>query len=210
MILHGYYRSSASYRVRIALNLKGLPVSHVSHHLRKGEQRAADYLPLNPQGLVPTLVADDGRALTQSLAIVEWLDETYPQPPLLPADPWERARVRAFAQAIACDIHPLQNLRILTKVKAMTGSDDDSQAWARFVNEDGLAACEAMLANEPGPFCFGARPTLADICLVPQLVNARRFNADVARFPRLLAIEVAANALPAFADAAPAKQPDAE
>jgi maleylpyruvate isomerase len=160
--------------------------------------------------LVPTLVTDDGRALTQSLAVVEWLDETHPQPPLLPTDPWQRARVRAFAQAIACDIHPLQNLKVLAKIKALTGSEEQSQAWARFVNEDGLAACEAMLAKEPGPFCFGARPTLADICLVPQLANARRFKSDVAQFPRLLAAEAAANALPAFADAAPAKQADAE
>ena len=210
MILHGNFRSSASYRVRIALNLKGLTATHVSHHLRKGEQRAADYLPLNPQGLVPTLVADDGRVLTQSLAIIEWLDEAYPKPPLLPTDAWQRARVRAFAQAIACDIHPIQNLKILKKIKDLTKSEDESNAWARAVNEDGLAACELMLSSEQGPFCFGTTPTLADLCLVPQLANARRFKADVSKFPHLLDIEAIANALPAFADAAPAKQADAE
>ncbi len=210
MILHGYFRSSASYRVRIALNLKSLTAEQVSHHLRKGEQRAADYLAVNPQGLVPSLVTDDGRVLTQSLAIIEWLDETHPQPPLLPTDPWLRARVRAFALAIACDVHPLQNISVLGKVRALGHSEDEVQAWARSVNEAGLAACEQMLAGETGPLCFGAQPTLADVCLIPQLANARRFNADVSKFTRLLAAEATANAMPAFADAAPGRQPDAE
>ena len=210
MILHGYFRSSAAYRVRIALNLKGLPARHVTHHLRKGEQRAADYLALNPQGLVPALVADDGQILTQSLAIIEWLDETHPRPALLPAQPWPRARVRAFAQAIACDTHPLQNLKVLERLRALRASADEVQAWARWANEDGLAACETTIAAEPGPFCFGVQPTLADICLVPQLANARRFKVDVAKFPRLLAAELAAVALPAFRDAAPERQADAE
>ncbi len=209
MRLHGYFRSSAAYRVRIALGLKGLSAEHLFRHLRKGEQRAPDYLKLNPQGLVPTLETDDGRALTQSLAIVEWLDETHPQPPLLPQDAFQRARVRAFAYAIACEIHPVQNLKVLNRVRAL-GGEEATQAWAKEINADGLAACEQMIADEPGPFCFGAAPTLADICLVPQLGNARRFGVDVSAFPRLLQAEAAAKVLPAFADAAPEKQPDAE
>lgn len=209
MRLHGYFRSSAAYRVRIALNLKGVKAEHVFRHLRKGEQRAPDYLAMNPQGLVPTLELDNGALLTQSLAIVEWLDETHPSPPLMPADPLQRARVRAFALAIACDIHPVQNLRVLAAVREL-GGEQAGQDWAKRINEEGLAACEKMIANEPGPFCFGAQPTLADICLVPQLGNARRFNVDVSAFPRLLQAEAACRALPAFADAAPDKQPDAE
>ena len=209
MRLHGYFRSGAAYRVRIALNLKGMSVEHAFRHLRKGEQRAPDYLALNPQGLVPTLELDDGTRLTQSLAIIEWLDETHPAPPLLPTDPLQRARVRAFAFAIACDIHPVQNLRVIAAVRAI-GGEDTAQAWAKRVNAEGLAACEKLIADEPGPFCFGDKPTLADICLVPQLGNARRFGVDVAAYPRLLQAEAACKALPAFADAAPEKQGDAE
>ena len=209
MRLHGYFRSGAAYRVRIALNLKGMSVEHAFRHLRKGEQRAPDYLALNPQGLVPTLELDDGTKLTQSLAIIEWLDETHPAPPLLPADPLQRARVRAFAFAIACDIHPVQNLRVIAAVRAI-GGEEAAQAWAKRVNAEGLAACEKLIADEPGPFCFGDKPTLADICLVPQLGNARRFGVDVAAYPRLLQAEAACKTLPAFADAAPEKQGDAE
>lgn len=209
MRLHGYFRSGAAYRVRIALNLKGMSVEHAFRHLRKGEQRAPDYLALNPQGLVPTLELDDGTRLTQSLAIIEWLDETHPAPPLLPTDPLQRARVRAFAFAIACDIHPVQNLRVIAAVRAI-GGEEAAQAWAKRVNAEGLAACEKLIADEPGPFCFGDKPTLADICLVPQLGNARRFGVDVAAYPRLLQAEAACKTLPAFADAAPEKQGDAE
>ena len=209
MRLHGYFRSSAAYRVRIALNLKGLKVEHLAHHLRKGEQRAPAYLALNPQGLLPTLETDAG-VLTQSLAIVEWLDETHPAPALLPKDAFQRARVRAFAYAIACDIHPVQNLKVLARLRSLGVAEEGVTGWAAWINAEGLAACETMLANEPGPFCFGAAPTLADICLVPQLANARRFGVDVAAFPRLLAAEAACKALPAFADAAPEKQADAE
>src|SRR4051794_19756513 len=208
--LHGYFRSGAAYRVRIALNLKGLSAEHVPHHLRKGEQRDPAYLKLNPQGLVPTLELDDGAVLTQSLAILEWIEETRREPPLLPGDPLARARVRAFALAIASDTHPVQNLKVLNRVRALGIDDAAVTAWAAEVNAEGLAACEALIRDEPGPFCFGAKPTLADVCLVPQLVNARRFGADVSRFPRLLEAERAANALPAFADAAPERQPDAE
>lgn len=209
-ILHGYFRSAASWRVRIALNLKGLAVEHAFHHLRRGEQRAPEYLALNPQGLLPALELDDGTVLTQSLAIIEWLDESCPAPPLLPADPVRRARVRALALVLAADTHPLQNLGVLSRLRAMGRPEEEVQAWAADANAAGLAACEALLADEPGPFCFGTAPGLADICLVPQLGNARRFGADVSRFPRLLAAEAACMALPAFADAVPARQPDAE
>lgn len=210
MKLHGYFRSSAAFRVRIALNLKGIGVEHRSHHLRKGEQRAADYLALNSQGLVPTLEFDSGGALTQSLAIIEWLDETYPQPPLLPSDPLARARVRAFALAISCDIHPVQNLKVLNRLRDLGVEEAAIAEWAAWVNKEGLEACEMMLTDRQGPFCFGAAPSLADVCLVPQLGNARRFKVDVDRFPRLLLAERAAMALPAFADAVPDRQHDKE
>ncbi len=210
MKLHGYFRSSASYRVRIALNLKGLTAEHLAHHLRKGEQRAPTYLAINPQGLVPTLQGDHGAVLTQSLAIIEWLDETHPAPPLLPADPLRRARIRAFAQVLACDTHPVQNLKILARLRELGLPEQQVTEWAAWANREGLSACEKLIANEPGPFCFGAAPTIADLCLVPQLANARRFGVDLAAYPRLLAAEAAAKNLKAFADAAPERQADAE
>lgn len=210
MKLHGYFRSSASYRVRIALNLKGLSAEHLTRHLRKGEQREPAYLAINPQGLVPTLQDDRGTVLTQSLAIIEWLDETHPTPPLLPKDPLRRALVRAFAQVIACDTHPVQNLKVLTRLRELGVSDEQVTGWAAWANREGLAACEKLIAGEPGPFCFGATPTIADLCLVPQLANARRFGVDLAGFPRLLRAEDTAKDLKAFADAAPERQPDAE
>ena len=210
MKLHGYFRSSAAYRVRIALNLKGLRTEHLSHHLRKGEQCAPAYLAINPQGLVPTLEDDTGTVITQSLAIIEWLEETHPTPPLLPKDPLRRAKVRAFAMAIACDTHPVQNLKVLTRLRELGLPEDKVTAWAGWANSEGLAACEKLIATEPGPFCFGAAPTMADLCLVPQLANARRFGVDVSAYQRLLQAEAAAKAMPAFADAAPDKQPDAE
>ncbi|MCA1455580.1 maleylacetoacetate isomerase [Bradyrhizobium sp. BRP22] len=210
MKLHGYFRSSASYRVRIALNLKGLTVEHLPHHLRKGEQCAPAYLAINPQGLVPTLESDAGAILTQSLAIIEWLDETHPEPPLLPEDSLQRAKVRAFAQAIACDTHPVQNLKVLARLRQLGLPEDKVAEWAAWANREGLSACEILAAGEAGPFCFGAAPTLADLCLVPQLANARRFGVDVSAFPRLLKAEAAARELKAFADAAPDKQADAE
>ena len=209
MKLHGYFRSSASYRVRIALNLKGLSADHLSHHLRKGEQRDPVYLAINPQGLVPTL-QDQDAVITQSLAIIEWLEETHPQPPLLPKDPLRRAHIRAFAQVLACDTHPVQNLKVLARLRQLGLLEEKVTEWAAWANREGLSACEALIANEPGPFCFGEAPTIADLCLVPQLANARRFGVDVAAFPRLLEAETAAKNLAAFADAAPERQPDAE
>jgi len=205
MKLHGYFRSSAAYRVRIALNLKGLGAEHLPHHLRKGEQCAPAYLAINPQGLVPALENDSGAVLTQSVAIIEWLEETHPNPPLL-----QRAKVRAFALAIACDTHPVQNLKVLARLRELGLAEDKVQDWAAWVNREGLSACETLIQDEPGPFCFGAAPTLADLCLVPQLANARRFGVDVSAYPRLLKAEAAAKALPAFVNAAPEKQPDAE
>jgi len=209
MKLHGYFRSSASYRVRIALNLKGLGAEHLPHHLRKGEQRDPSYLAINPQGLVPTL-QDGGTVITQSLAIIEWLEETHPAPPLLPKDPLRRALVRAFAQVLACDTHPVQNLKVLARLRELGLPEEQVTGWAAWANREGLSACEALIAGEPGPFCFGDAPTIADLCLVPQLANARRFGVDVAAFPRLLKAELAARNLKAFADAAPERQPDAE
>jgi maleylpyruvate isomerase len=210
MKLHGYFRSSASYRVRIALNLKGLGAQHLTHHLRKGEQRDPAYLAINPQGLVPTLQDDGGIILTQSLAIIEWLDEIHPTPPLLPKEALRRAQVRAFAQVIACDTHPVQNLKVLSRLRELGVSEEQVTGWAAWANREGLSACERLIASEAGPFCFGEAPTIADLCLVPQLANARRFGVDVAVYPRLLKAEAAAKDLKAFADAAPERQPDAE
>ena len=210
MKLHGYFRSAAAYRVRIALNLKGLRPEHLPHHLRKGEQCAPAYLAINPQGLVPALENDAGAVLTQSLAIVEWLDETHPEPPLLPRDPLRRAKVRAFAMALACDTHPVQNLKVLNRLRQLGVPEEKVTEWAAWANREGLGACENLIASEPGPFCFGATPELADLSLVPQLGNARRFGVDVSAYPRLLKAEAAAREIKAFADAAPDQQPDAE
>ena len=210
MNLHGYFRSSASYRVRIALNLKGLSADHLPHHLRKGEQRDPAYLAINPQGLVPTLQDDRGAIITQSLAIIEWLEETHPEPPLLPKDPLRRAKIRAFALVLACDTHPVQNLKVLARLRELGLPEEAVTGWAAWANREGLSACETLIQIEPGPFCFGEAPTMADLCLVPQLANARRFGVDLDAFPRLLKAEVAAKNNKAFADAAPERQADAE
>lgn len=210
MRLHGFFRSGASYRLRIALGMKGIPYEQKSYLLRRGDQRQPDYLKMNPQGLVPTLELDDGALLTQSIAILEWLEETHPEPAMLPKDPLERARVRAFALAIACDVHPVQNLGVLKAVKALGHEEAEVNEWAKRVNGEGLDACEKMIADVKGPFCFGDKPTMADICLIPQLVNARRFGCDVSKWKRLLEAEAACNALPYFQAALPERQPDAE
>lgn len=209
MILHGYFRSTASWRVRIALGLKGLAAEQVSHHLRRGEQRAPDYLALNPQGLTPAFVTDDGAVLTQSLAICEYLDEIRPEPALLPTDPVDRAHVRAVAQAIACDIHPVQNLKILQRLRDLGLAEEAVTAWAVQTIEEGLDAVETLLAGRNARFAFGDAPGLADLCIVPQLGNARRFGV-VLRWPRLNAVEAACLELDAFKTAAPGAQPDTE
>ena len=213
MKLYDYFRSSAAYRVRIALNLKGLAPERAFVPLRRGAQRTENYLAVNPLGLVPSLVTDGGEVLTQSLAIIEWLDETHPQPPLLPPDAAGRARVRALALAIACDIHPINNLRVLNYLTGTLGATEaQKNGWYRYWCDVGLEALETQLAREKatGAFCHGGSPTIADICLVPQLANARRVELDLSLYPTLLRIEAACNALAAFAAAAPAKQPDAE
>jgi maleylpyruvate isomerase len=214
MKLYTFFRSSASYRVRIALNLKGVDYEQVPIHLRRGggEQFAASYRAINPQALVPSL-EDDGRLLTQSLAIIEYLEDRFPKPPLLPADPAERAQVRGMALVVACEIHPIQNLRVLVYLKNnLQQSEEDLNRWARHWIDLGLSALEQMTSSisETSHFCFGDTPTMADICLIPQLANARRFGCDLSAYPTLLQIEKACTALPAFANAAPEKQPDAE
>jgi maleylacetoacetate isomerase len=210
--LYGYFRSSAAYRVRIALALKGLAYEYLAVHLRKGEQDAAEYRELNPNALVPTLVDDRG-TFTQSLAIIEYLDERHPEPPLLPHTPEARSRVRAIALAIACDIHPLDNLRVLRYLMRTLGASEETKdAWYRHWVDVGLGALEAQLARDPatGEFCHGGTPTLADCCLVPQLANARRAGIPLEAYPTLTRIEANCNVLPAFAAAAPERQPDAE
>lgn len=209
MILHSYFRSSAAWRVRIVLALKGVEAEVRFQHLRKGEHRSAAYLAVNPQGLLPSLILDDGTVLTQSLAICEYLDERFAEPPLLPGDPVARARVRAFAQVIACDIHPVQNLKVLKALEALGHGQEARDAWAREVIAGGFDALEVLASAQPGPFAFGERPTLADVLLVPQFANARRFGVDL-HWPRLEAIEAACLALPAFAETRPERQPDAE
>jgi maleylpyruvate isomerase len=214
MKLYGYFRSSAAYRVRIALNLKNIEYESISVHLMKdgGQQNAEPYRSMNPTGLVPTLV-DGDLTLGQSMAILEYLEETRPEPALLPPDAKGRARVRALAQTIACDIHPLNNLRVLKYLKHDLGLDEDTKnAWYRHWIDTGLRGLEAMLANSPqtGRFCHGDQPGLADVCLVPQLFNARRFNCDESAFPTIVRIDAACAELEAFQEAAPARQPDAE
>jgi maleylacetoacetate isomerase len=212
MILHGYFRSSASFRVRIALNLKGLAYDQAPHHLRRGEQRAAGYLALNPQGMVPAL-AVDGAVLTQSLAMIEYLDEVHPEPALLPTRAIDRAYVRSLAQIIACDIHPIDNLRVLKYLRDPLGHDEPTvQAWYNHWIATGFDALETILASDPrtGRFCFGDTPGMADICLVPQVTNAGNFRLDLAPYPTITRIFDACMALDAFAAAHPARQPDAE
>jgi maleylpyruvate isomerase len=208
--LYGYWRSSAAYRVRIALHVKGLPFEYVPVHLVKdgGEQFRDDYLALNPQARVPTLV-DGGVTLGQSLAILEYLEEKYPAPPLLPGDAVQRARARQIALAVACDIHPLNNLRVLRYLETRLGASQQARDdWYRHWIRDGLTAIEKMVAPG-GPYALGAQVTLADVCLVPQLYNARRFATPLDDCPRLLAIESACLALPPFDKARPENQPDA-
>src|SRR5271170_137056 len=212
MKLHGYFRSSAAFRVRIALNLKALDYDQASIHLRRGDQRAPAFLKLNPQALVPALV-DGERVLTQSLATIEYLDEIHRDPPLLPATPEGRARVRALAQIVACEIHPLGNLRVLQYLAKELKQDEPAvQRWFNHWIVLGFAAVESLIAGHPetGRFCHGDQPGLADICLVPQVFNAQRYALDLTPYPTLMRIFEACMAVPAFDRAQPGKQPDAE
>lgn len=209
-ILHGYWRSSAAYRVRIGLNLKGLPYDQVAHDLRTGEQRDPTYRAISPQGLVPALDMD-GQVVTQSLAILEWLEEVCPAPALLPQSPAARALVRSQAAIVACDVHPLNNLRVLKTLRADWNADDDAIArWVAGWVRDGLGALETLAQRHGEGFCFGDSPTIADCCLIPQLYNARRFDVDLSDFATLLAIDQRCAQIDAFARAAPAAQPDAD
>jgi maleylpyruvate isomerase len=212
MELYTYFRSSAAFRVRIALNLKGLDYHAHTVHLRKGEHRAANYLAVNPQGLLPALIVD-GHRLSQSLAILEYLEERHPQPALLPGDALGRARVRALADLVACEIHPLNNLRTLEYLRSHLGQDEKGIAtWYRHWIDDGLDKLEAALTQDDGAgrYCHGDRPTIADCCLVPQIFNARRFDSDLTPFPTTMRIFDACMKLDAFQRAQPSVQPDAE
>ena len=214
MKLYSFFRSSAAYRVRIALNLKGLPYEYASVHLSRGggEQLRPEFRQVNPQALVPVL-QDGAQTLNQSLAIIEYLDELYPAPALLPKTPAERARVRALSQTIACEIHPLNNTRVLNYLTGVVGTSEDAKnAWYRHWVAEGFKALEARLAGNPatGRFCHGDLPGMADCCLVPQMFNARRFKCDLAPFPTLVSIDASCQALEAFQRAAPERQPDAE
>ena len=214
MKLFSYFRSSAAWRVRIALAWKGIEHGQVPVHLLRdgGQQRSESYLRVNPQGLVPAL-EEGGKVLAQSIAILEYLEETHPQPPLLPADPWRRAEVRAMALAIACDIHPLNNLRVLNYLKGPLGQDAVAvSVWYRHWIAEGLAPLEelARLHGDGKQYLYGDSVTLADVCLVPQVYNARRFGCDLAPYPTLVAVDEYLGTLPAFAAARPEAQPDAE
>ncbi len=210
--LHGYYRSSAAFRVRAALALKGIAFELVPHHLRKGEQRDPGYMHLQPQGLVPALEID-GQVLIQSMAIIEYLDATRPEPPLLPPDEAGRARVRALAQLVCCDIHPVDNLRVLRRLRQDLGQDEAQVgAWYNHWIAEGFDALETLLADSPhtGRFCHGDTPGLADLCLVPQVVNSYNFKLDLTPYPTIRRVFDACLELPAFERALPQNQPDAE
>ncbi len=211
MKLYSYFRSSAAYRVRIALELKGVAYETVSVHLVKdgGHNRRPQYRAVNPQMRVPALVAPGGEVLIQSLAIIDYLDETHPEPPFLPKEPIGRAKVRAMAQLIACDIHPLNNIGPLRYLKNQMGQEQSAiDAWYHHWVGEGFAALEALI--EPGPYAYGGRVTLADICLVPQVYNARRLKVPLDQFPQIVAVEAACLKLPAFDRARPENQPDAQ
>lgn len=211
MKLYTYFRSSAAFRVRIALNLKGIAYEPVFVHLAKGEHRAATYAKVNPQALLPALELDDGTRLNQSLAIIEYLDETYPAKPLIPTDGLAKARVRSLSYLIASEIHPLNNLRVLQHLKRALGqSEDQVNAWYRHWIADGLAKLEAELASNKGRFCHGEAPTMADCCLVPQIFNAKRYQSELAPYPQTMRVFEACMQLEAFDRAQPSKQPDAE
>ena len=210
MKLYTYFRSSAAFRVRIALNLKGLKYEPVFVHLAKGEHRGGAYPQVNPQALLPTLELDDGTRLTQSLAIIEYLDEKHPQPPLVPKDALARARVRSLSLLVAAEIHPLNNLRVLQHLKRLGQTQEQIDTWYRYWIADGLAKLEAELKDKAAKFCHGDAPSMADCCLVPQIFNAKRYNSDLAPYPTTMRVFDSCMKLEAFDRAQPAKQPDAE
>jgi maleylpyruvate isomerase len=211
LVLHGYWRSGAAYRVRIALNLKGLPYEQRAHDLRKGEQAAEAYVGLNPQGLVPALQFPDGSVLSQSLAIMEALEDRWPERPILPGTPVEKAIARSMADLIACDIHPLNNLRVLQALRRDFGADQAQvDAWAGRWISDGFAALEALMGRHGGAWTYGDQPGMVDCCLIPQVYSARRFHVDLSPFTRILAVDARAAEHPAFAAAHPDRQPDAD
>lgn len=212
MKLHNYFRSSAAFRARIALNLKRLDYERVAKVFAKKEHWAADYLKLNPQGLIPALEVD-GAVISQSVAIIEYLNDLYPEPPLLPADPLARAQVRSIALGIACDIHPLNNLRVLNYLRKQLGQNEDGvNTWYRHWITEGFTGLEQQIAKHSTSrrYCFGDSVSLADVCLVPQIYNARRFETDLTPFPTLVAISTHLESLPAFDTARPEAQPDAQ
>ncbi len=211
MKLYGYFRSSAAYRVRIVLNLKGIDAEHEYVHLVRdgGEHRKDEYLQINPQGLLPALRTDEGGILLQSLAILDYLEDTHPEPALLPANSFHKAQVRALCQMVACEIHPLNNLRVLQYLKGDLAQDDDTVGdWYRHWVTTGFDAIEKVIGDDG--YCFGGQVGLADACLLPQIFNAHRFKTDLSGFPRIQKVEEVCGALPAFEDAHPANQPDAE
>lgn len=210
LTLHSYWRATAPYRVRIGLNLKGLPYDYAPVNLQAGEQRGGIYSQLNPQQLTPALETDEGRVLTQSLAILEWLEESHPAPPLLPADPLDRAVVRAMAGIVACDIHPLNNLRVQQQLTAMGIDAAGRLAWTQRWINDGFAALEPLIAAHSDGFAFGAAPTLADCLLIPQVYSADRFEVDLLPYPAIAAVAARCAEHPAFQAAHPDLQPDAK
>jgi len=211
MKLYNFFQSSASFRVRAALNLKGLAYEYVPVHLAKGEQKQPGFAAVTVEGLIPVLELDDGLRLTQSMAIMEYLDETHPKPPLLPSDAVGRARVRALAQIVTCEIHPLHNLRVRKYLlRDLNAGEDAVSHWQKHWIRLGLLAYEAQLASQPGAFSHGDAPTLADCCLTPQIFTARRFGCDLSGLPRVMAVFDACMALPAFQRAQPSACPDAE
>jgi len=210
MKLYSYYRSSAAYRVRIALNLKSLPYDYVGVNLLHNEQKSDNYMARNPQGLLPALELDNGEMLAQSIAILEWLEETCPAPALLPEDALLRARVRSLVNNIACDIHPLNNLSIMNYLRTELGASDESVAhWYRHWVDRGFTAIEQSLTHSMGKCCFGDEPSLADVCLIPQAYNAVRFKVPMETYPNICSVVQHCNSLEAFARAAPEAQPDA-
>ncbi|MFK0571372.1 maleylacetoacetate isomerase [Endozoicomonas sp.] len=206
MKLYSYFRSSAAYRVRIAMNLKGIDYQQSAVNLLKGQQQSEEYKAINPEGLVPALVTEQGM-LTQSLAILEWLEETYPEPSIIPGDPWQKAQLRSMAYLVSCDIHPVDNLRVIKYLQQeLAVSDDAKKQWYKHWIHTGFTALEAQLNDQP--FCCSEQPSIADICLIPQVFNALRFKVDMSDFPKIATIYKHCNSLPSFIDAAPENQPD--